>query len=109
MTDIGRRFSGLLISVLAAQVPAYFVLETSVVVVDGCPQSSLGGVSLGPPLQNALQITHALGVNDKLHGCERFVVGENRLHTRKTHEAAFQRIVWNFLLCLKELGQAASA
>ena len=86
----------LLVSVFAAQVFAYFGLQLAVVVVDGGPQSSLGGISLGQSLQNALQIAHALGVDDELHGCQRLVVGQNRLHRRKSHEAAFQRVVTEF-------------
>src|SRR5450631_1597918 len=62
-----------LLPVFAAQVLAHFGLQLTVVIVDGGPQSSLSGISLGQSLQNALQVAHVLGVDDKLHRRERLV------------------------------------
>ena len=60
------------------QVFAYIILQLAVIVVDGSAQGALRGIPFGQPLQNALQIAQALGIDDELNRRQRFVIGEDR-------------------------------
>jgi len=70
--------------------------------MDGRSQGGFGRSALAEKLEDALNITHAVGIVDVGNGSQRFGVGDVGLSAGKTLEAAFEGVERNVLLRFEE-------
>src|SRR5713101_9863761 len=84
--------AGALFAVSFFQLAGHFVLELTVIGVNGSAQRGFGGAALRDALQDARDFAHAVSIANVFGGSQRFGVGDDGLGGREAHEAAFEHI-----------------